>query len=74
MATMTVFAEEPKQPHHAVAGSQAPMREDARLPEADPLSLDPYSPIFPTHAPEWNDPDPRALNPYSPIFPARAPR
>ena len=35
------------------------------------LALDPYSPTFPTRAPEWNDPNPLAVDPYSPILPVR---
>jgi hypothetical protein len=57
----------------AQQGHRTRTREDARVPRPDPLALDPYSPIFPARAPEWDDPDPLALNPYSPIVPTRAP-
>jgi hypothetical protein len=42
-------------------------------PPAHPLSLDPYAPSLPAHAPGCNDPHPLALDPYSPIFPRRDP-
>jgi hypothetical protein len=48
-------------------------REDARVPRADLLAFDPYSPIFPTRAPERSESDPLALDPYSPILPTCAP-
>jgi hypothetical protein len=56
-----------------VARGDAPARprEDAQAALADPLALDPYSPMFVTRAPEWNGPDELALDPYSP---ACAPR
>ena len=57
--------------HTAMTESRTPA--DAPVPRADPLALDPYGPIYPTHAPRWNDPDPLALDPYGPIRPTRAP-
>jgi len=39
----------------------------------DPLALDPYSPSFPTRAPDPKDRKPLALDPYGPITPQLAP-
>jgi hypothetical protein len=60
-----------RQSHHAAADSQARSRQDARPPRADLLAFDPYSPAFPSGAPESKRSDPLALDPYSPIFPRR---
>jgi hypothetical protein len=46
-------------------------RERARASRADLLAFDPYSPIFPTRAPESKDSDPLTFDPYSPVVPAR---
>lgn len=48
-------------------------QEGADFRRADPLALDPYSPIPPTRAPERDDADPLALSPYSPMLTTRAP-
>jgi hypothetical protein len=61
----------PKLAHDGGVSSQTLKREDATVPPADPLALNPYSPIFPARAPEEKDSDPLALDPYSPTFPAR---
>jgi hypothetical protein len=69
-----MFERTPTQAHRTVDVPRPKPREDARAPQADPLALDPYSPVFVTRAPEWNGPEPLALDPYSPIVPRLAGR
>lgn len=41
----------PEHAHHRIVGPQAPKRKDPGVLLADPLALDPYSPILPARAP-----------------------
>ncbi|MGN6167174.1 MAG: hypothetical protein ACTHQQ_03260, partial [Solirubrobacteraceae bacterium] len=38
--------------HHEPVRPQAPRHEHLNVPTADPLALDPYSPILPTRPPQ----------------------
>jgi hypothetical protein len=48
-------------------------RGERSVASANPLELDPYSPILPTDASEQKDAEPLALAPYSPILRTRTP-
>lgn len=57
-------------PSHQEGGGDMSNGFDAPVPRADPLALDPYSPIFPPRAAQGNGAHPLALDPYGPTLTA----